>query len=151
MAKKAAGVLLYRNKNDELQILLVHPGGPLWSKKDEWMIPKGEFENEEPLDAAKREFFEETGFAVSGNFIPLKMIKQKSGKEVYAFAIEGDIDAGAIRSNEFELEWPPKSGKKKMYPEVDRAHWFTIDEARKKMLKSHLPLIEELEELLKQN
>jgi len=150
MAKKAAGILLYRFVNHELNVFLIHPGGPFWSKKDEWMIPKGEFEDDEsPLDAAKREFFEETGFAVSGNFTPLTTIKQTGGKTIYAFAVEGDCDADAIRSNEFEMEWPPKSGKKQMFPEVDRAAWFSIDSARNKMLKSQLPLLDELEKILK--
>src|SRR5262244_1231001 len=118
MAKKSAGILLYRFQTSMLQVFLVHPGGPFWAKKDEWMIPKGEFDDsEEPLDAAKREFFEETGFSLSGNFLPLTPIKQAGGKMIYAFALEGDCDASAIHSNEFELEWPPKSGKRQLFPE----------------------------------
>ncbi|MFI5136058.1 MAG: NUDIX domain-containing protein [Chitinophagales bacterium] len=149
MAKKSAGILLYHFRDAVLEVFLIHPGGPFWSKKDEWMIPKGEFEDDEiPLDAAKREFFEETGFSMSGNFIPLTSIKQAGGKMIYAYAVEGDCDALAIRSNEFELEWPPKSGQKKMFLEVDRAEWFSLEEAKKKMLTSQLPLLDELEIIL---
>jgi len=149
MAKKSAGILLYRFQNSMLQVFLIHPGGPFWSKKDEWMIPKGEFvDDETPLDAAKREFFEETGFSLSGNFIPLTLVKQAGGKIILAFALEGDCDASSIHSNEFELEWPLKSGKKKLFPEVDRAEWFSLQEAKKKMLKSQLPLLDELEKIL---
>jgi predicted NUDIX family NTP pyrophosphohydrolase len=146
-SKKSAGVLLYRLRNGELEVFLVHPGGPFWANKDEgaWSIPKGEIvEDEDPLKAAKREFFEETGFKVNGNFIALTPVKQAGGKWVYAWAVEGDCDAGAIRSNTFSMEWPPRSGNKKEFPEVDRAGWFTLDVAKRKILKSQLSLLEEL-------
>src|SRR5436190_3780300 len=132
MAKQSAGILLYRISNKFPEVFLVHPGGPFWSKKDDgaWSIPKGEFEtNEEPLTAAKREFEEETGVAISGKFIELVPIKQKGGKIVYAWAVEGDIDPEKIQSNSFEIEWPPKSGKMKTFPEIDKASWFTLNDA----------------------
>jgi predicted NUDIX family NTP pyrophosphohydrolase len=147
MSKQSAGILLYRKKKKILEVFLVHPGGPYWIKKDDgaWSIPKGEFEDgEEPLNAAKREFEEETGINISGVFIELNPIKQKSGKIVYAWAVEGDIDPGKIKSNNFEIEWPPKSGKMKSFPEIDKAAWFKIDEARKKTIGGQLPLINEL-------
>ena len=148
MAKKSTGVLLYRFQNTVLEFFLVHPGGPFWTKKDEgaWTIPKGEFEdNEDPLDAAKREFEEETGVKISGKFIELKPVKQKSGKLVYAWAVEGDIDSSKIKSNEFEMEWPPKSGKMKSFPEIDRAAWFNLKDAEQKMNAGQFSLIKELE------
>ena len=150
MLKQSAGIVLYRFNEDQWQVFLVHLGGPFWSRKDEgaWQIPKGEFTDEEDaLTAAKREFFEETGFTIDGNFLPLSPLKQKDGKFVFAFAVKGTVDATAIRSNEFEMEWPPKSGKKKSFPEVDRASWFSIDNARKKILQSQLPLIDEVEKI----
>jgi len=146
-SKKSAGLLLYRKQNSALEVFLVHPGGPFWAKKDDgaWSIPKGEIaEDEDPLKAAKREFFEETGFEVDGNFSALAPVKQAGGKWVYAWAIEGDCDAGSIRSNTFSVEWPPRSGKKKEFPEVDRAGWFRLDVAKKKILKSQLSLLEAL-------
>jgi predicted NUDIX family NTP pyrophosphohydrolase len=145
-SKKSAGLLVYRLRNGELEVLLVHPGGPFWAKKDEgaWSIPKGEIaENEDSLKAAKREFFEETGFEADGNFIALTPVKQASGKWVYAWAVEGDCDAGAIKSNTFSMEWPPRSGDKKEFPEVDRAGWFPIEMARQKILKGQVSLLEE--------
>ena len=135
-----------------VKIFLVHPGGPFWAKKDDgvWTIPKGEFDDDEdPLSAAKREFEEETGIKISGEFTPLKPIKQKSGKLVYAWAVEGDVDATKIKSNEFEIEWPPKSGKMKTFPEIDKAAWFDMHEANKKIIDAQLPLIRELEAKLK--
>lgn len=149
MSKKrqSAGILLYRTKNNALELLLVHPGGPFWVKKDDgaWTIPKGELDSDESaLEAAKREFREETGIEISGNFIELKPIKQKSGKIVYAWAVQGDVDASKIRSNLFELEWPPKSGRKQSFSEVDKAGWFGISEAKKKINEGQAPLIEEL-------
>jgi predicted NUDIX family NTP pyrophosphohydrolase len=146
-SKKSAGLLVYRLRNGELEVLLVHPGGPFWAKKDEgaWSIPKGEIaENEDSLKAAKREFFEETGFEADGNFIALTPVKQASGKWVYAWAVEGDCDAGAIKSNTFSMEWPPRSGDKKEFPEVDRAGWFPLEAARQKILKGQVSLLEEL-------
>jgi len=148
--KKSAGLLLFRfNTNGELELFLVHPGGPFWKNKDlgAWSIPKGEFEEEEdPIKAARREFKEETGIEVNGEFIPLNHIKQKSGKIVIAWAIEHDADEKNIQSNTFPLEWPPRSGKFIQVPEVDRANWFGIPEARQKILPAQLPLLEEVVE-----
>jgi predicted NUDIX family NTP pyrophosphohydrolase len=150
MAKQSAGILLYRFKEGELQVFLIHPGGPFWIKKDDgaWSIPKGEFlsEEEDAFAAAKREFYEETGFAIEGNLIPLSPLRQKGGKLVVAFAMEGNAAADAIKSNEFEMEWPPKSGKMKSFPEADRAAWFPLEDARRKILQSQLPLIDELQQ-----
>jgi predicted NUDIX family NTP pyrophosphohydrolase len=130
-----------------LEVFLVHPGGPFWAKKDEgaWSIPKGEItEEEDPLEAAKREFLEETGFQVDGNFIALARVKQAGGKQVHAWAVEGDCDAESIRSNTFSMEWPPRSGKRREFPEIDRAGWFSLDQAKQKILKGQLSLLEEL-------
>ncbi len=129
-SKKSAGILLYRLVNETTEVLLVHPGGPFWSKKDlgAWSIPKGEFdEDENPLDAAIREMEEETGLKTSGDFIELTPLKQKSGKLVYAWALQKDIDPEKIKSNHFEIEWPPKSGTKRSFPEIDKAAWFEPD------------------------
>lgn len=150
MAKISAGILMYRKRNGALQVFLVHPGGPLWVNKDlgAWSIPKGEIDTEEdPLSAAQREFEEETGFPVSGRFIPLSPVKLKSGKTVKAWAVEGDCDPEAIRSNTFQMEWPPKSGRQREFPEVDLAAWFALEEAKEKINKAQLPLIEELTHL----
>ena len=136
MAKQSAGILLYRFRDNQLQIFLVHPGGPFFSKKDNgsWSIPKGEFNNDEnPLDAAKREFMEETGQPIDGKFIELEPVIQKAGKKVYAWAVEGDVDHEAIVSNLFEMEWPPRSGKKQTFPEVDKAGWFDTETAKTKI------------------
>lgn len=151
MNKKSAGILVYRLKNKVPEVLLVHPGGPFWVNKDEggWSIPKGEFNEEESaLDAAKREFKEETGMEATGNFLPLTPRKQSSGKVVFAWALESDFDAEKIVSNTFEIEWPPKSGKKKLFPEVDQAQWFSAEEAKNKILSGQKGLIEELLSLL---
>jgi predicted NUDIX family NTP pyrophosphohydrolase len=131
-------------------VFLVHPGGPFWAKKDAgaWSIPKGEFETEQPLVAAMSEFEEETGLKISGDFIELKPVKQKGGKIVYAWAVEADFDASDIQSNMFKLEWPPKSGVMRDYPEVDRAGWFDLETAKLKMLASQAGLIEQLQEFL---
>jgi predicted NUDIX family NTP pyrophosphohydrolase len=147
MPKQSAGILLYRIKNNKPEVFLCHPGGPFYKKKDigVWSIPKGEFDNEEePLIAAKREFMEETGQEVKGNFIPLKPVKYKNGKIVYAWAMEGEIDEESIQSNLFPLEWPPKSGKYIDVPEVDRGEWFTIEMAKQKMLPALSPFLDEL-------
>ena len=147
MPKKSAGILLYNYHNNIPVVLLVHPGGPFWATKDlgAWSIPKGEFEVEEnPLSAAKREMEEETGIKVSGTFIELIPVTQKSGKIIYAWALQMDVDASQIKSNNFELEWPPKSGKKQAFAEVDKAAWFSIDEAKKKINEGQIPLLEEL-------
>ena len=147
MPKKSAGILLYSFNNRMLQVLLVHPGGPFWAKKDlgSWSIPKGELDpSENPLNAAKRELEEETGIKATGKFIELTPVKQKSGKLVYAWALQKDTDPATIRSNNFEIEWPPKSGKKKTFPEIDAAAWFSMDEAKKKMINEQATLIDEL-------
>jgi predicted NUDIX family NTP pyrophosphohydrolase len=147
MPKQSAGILLYRNINNQLQVFLVHPGGPFFKNKDAgaWSIPKGEFnDDEDALLAAKREFSEETGQAIEGNFIKLSPIKLKSGKTVHAWAVEGDIDQDTIVSNPFEMEWPPRSGKTVSFPEVDRAAWFGVDEACVKVNAAQVGLIEEL-------
>lgn len=150
MPKISAGLLLYRRRGAALEVLLVHPGGPFWAKKDEgaWSIPKGEAASVEDLPArARREFEEETGFAVDGAFQPLTPVRQAGGKIVYAWALEGDIDTAAIRSNRFSLEWPPRSGRIQEFPEVDRGEWFTLEMARRKINKGQLPLLDEIERL----
>jgi predicted NUDIX family NTP pyrophosphohydrolase len=148
MAKKqSAGLLVYRRKAGALEIFLVHPGGPFWAKKDAgaWSIPKGEFaEDEEKLIAARREFREETGLALDGAFLELAPVKQTGGKLVFAWAIEQDLDASAIRSNTFAMEWPPKSGQTKEFPEIDWAAWFAWPLALDKILKGQRPLILQL-------
>jgi predicted NUDIX family NTP pyrophosphohydrolase len=150
MAKRSAGILMYRRRDGELQVLLGHPGGPFWAKKDAgaWSIPKGEIDaGEDPLAAAKREFTEETGLRPDGDLVALTPIRQKGGKVVLAWAIEGDCDARAIESNVFSMEWPPKSGKMAEFPEIDRAEWFSLDEARRRINPGQLPFIEELQEV----
>jgi len=152
MLKQSAGILLYRVTNRAPEIFLCHPGGPFYKNKDlgVWTIPKGEFdETEQPLAAAKREFQEETGVEITGNFIALKPVKYKDGRKiVYAWTVEGDIDSNSIRSNSFSLEWPPKSGKFIDVQEVDRGAWFSIDEAKQKILPSLLPLIHDFAETI---
>jgi predicted NUDIX family NTP pyrophosphohydrolase len=152
MAKQSAGLLVYRRKANKLEVFLVHPGGPFWQLKDEnaWSIPKGEYgADENPLDAAKREFKEETGFDVpNGKVVELKPIKQPSGKIISAWAIEGDFDKAKMKSNLFTMEWPPKSGKRQEFPEVDRGEWFDLQTARTKMFKGQLGFLDELEELI---
>lgn len=145
--KKSAGILLYRVVKGGPQVMLVHPGGPFWAKKDEasWSIPKGELdEGEDPLEAARREFHEETGVLLNGDFISLTSVKQKSGKLVLAWAFEGDLDVSKIRSNVFEMEWPPRSGRKQQFPEIDKGAWLTLDEARKKIIQGQSPILDEL-------
>ena len=152
MPKQSSGILLYHLNNKQLQVFLVHPGGPFFRNKDNgaWSIPKGEFlDDEEALKAAKREFEEETGTSIDGKFIQLSPIIQKSGKKVYAWAIEGDIDAETIFSNTFEMEWPPKSGKKQAFPEVDKAAWFDVDTAKLKINQGQVGLIDNLTQILK--
>ncbi|HWG79715.1 MAG TPA: NUDIX domain-containing protein [Stellaceae bacterium] len=151
MAKQSAGVLLYRFRRTVPEVFLVHPGGPFWAKKDAgaWSIPKGEAApGEDLLTRAQREFAEETGFAIAGEFRPLTPIRQSGGKVVYAWAIEGDCDAGAVKSNTFDLEWPPRSGRVRAFPEVDRAQWFGFAAARAKINPAQRGLIDELERLL---
>lgn len=143
--------MLYRMVDNLLQVFLVHPGGPFFKNKDAgaWSIPKGEFlDNEDPLHAAKREFLEETGQAIDGDFIKLSPIKLKSGKIVYAWAIEGNIDHEHILSNVFEIEWPPRSGKMAAFPEIDRAGWFDIKEASLKINAAQVGLLESLQQSL---
>jgi predicted NUDIX family NTP pyrophosphohydrolase len=152
MRKHAAGILLHRGKGPSLEVFLIHPGGPYWANKDEgsWSIPKGEIsDDEDPLKAAQREFHEETGFSVHGPFISIGSVKQSSGKIVQAWAAEGDLDASAIQSNSFRLEWPPRSGKYQDFPEADRGQWFSLAQARKKILKVQLPFLENLEHYLR--
>jgi predicted NUDIX family NTP pyrophosphohydrolase len=151
LSKISAGLLMYHYLREVLQVLLVHPGGPFWMKKDlgAWSIPKGEYSpDEDPLKAAKREFLEETGFPADGKFIALHDIRQKSGKRVKAWIFSGNLNPEKISSNTFEIEWPPRSGKMQSFPEIDRAAWFSIAQARKKILKSQLPFLDELEKIL---
>jgi predicted NUDIX family NTP pyrophosphohydrolase len=150
MPKKSAGLLAYRMNNGSLEVFLGHPGGPFFSKKDigVWSIPKGEFENEKPLSAAKREFLEETGFKLKGKFVELTPVRQKSGKIVFAWAIEQDLDPSKLKSNMFTLTFRGSSGPGKEYPEIDRAEWFPIDVAKQKILTYQVPLISELDRLL---
>ncbi len=153
MARQSAGILMYRRRAGRTEVLLIHPGGPFWSRKDDgvWSIPKGEFTSEElPLDAARREFQEETGFPISGDFTALAPIRQAGGKIVHAFVIEGDCDAAAVKSNTFSMEWPPRSGQWKTFPEVDRAGWFTLEQAETKMLNSQRPLLDQFRRLIKE-
>jgi predicted NUDIX family NTP pyrophosphohydrolase len=148
MAKESAGILLYRRRQERLEFLLVHPGGPLWKNKDQgaWSIPKGEIlPGEDPLAAAQREFEEELGVKPPGNFIALKPVKQKSGKVVRAWAVQGDWDPSGLKSNTFRLEWPPRSGKLQEFPEVDRAAFFDAVVARAKINPAQIPLLEELQ------
>jgi predicted NUDIX family NTP pyrophosphohydrolase len=152
LVRKSAGILLFRNIG-HLEIFLVHPGGPFWANKDDgaWSIPKGEYsDNEEALEAAIREFKEETGLEVRGDFMPLEPVLQKAGKQVLAWAVEGDVDAKAITSNAFKMEWPPRSGKFKSFPEVDKAAWFALDKAKQKINPAQIGLIEQLHYKLSQ-
>ena len=148
MAKLSAGILMYRGPGPALELLLVHPGGPFWMKKDfgAWSIPKGEYEEgEDPLAVAKREFEEELGSKPpSGEFIVLGELKQPSRKLITAFAVEGDLDPRTLKSNHFAMEWPPKSGKMQSFPEVDRAAWFSFDQAATKIQPGQAPFIDRL-------
>src|SRR6185436_19136785 len=142
--KRSAGLLAYRWRGGAPELFLVHPGGPFWKNKDDgaWSIPKGEIDpDEDPLMAARREFREETGQAIDGDFTPLTPVKIASGKVIEAWAIEHDLDASAIRSNSFEIEWPPRSGKRQAFPEVDRAAWFPEPIALQKVTKGQVPLL----------
>ena len=152
MAKTSAGLLMYRVRGGTIEVLLVHPGGPFWRKKDEgaWSIPKGEVESgEELLATARREFHEELGLEAAGNFIPLTPIRQKGGKVVHAWAFEGDCDPAAIRGNTFTMEWPPKSGRAIEFPEVDKAAFFDLEAARRKINPAQAALLDQLDRLLK--
>jgi predicted NUDIX family NTP pyrophosphohydrolase len=145
MPKLSAGLLMYRRRPDGLEVFLVHPGGPFWAKKDAgaWSIPKGEYaEGEAPLDAAKREFLEETGFTAEGDFVELGQVRQAGGKLVSAWAVEGDLDPAMLVSNVCLIDWPPRSGRKMEIPEVDRGEWFTVDAAREKILKGQVVFLD---------
>ena len=147
MPKRSAGVLLFRRVGPQPEVLLVHPGGPFWKNKDDgaWSIPKGEHDvREDPLAAAKREFAEETGTTLAGEFIPLGEIRQPGGKIVAAWALEGDLDSASVRSNTFSMPWPPGSGKSREFPEIDRAAWFSLEAAGRKILKGQAELLERL-------
>jgi predicted NUDIX family NTP pyrophosphohydrolase len=151
MPKQSAGLLAYRRQGDRVEFFLVHPGGPFWQKKDlgAWSIPKGEFaDGEDPLEAARREFQEETGVIVPGPFTPLTPIKQRSGKTVYAWLSPADFDATRITSNTFTMEWPPRSGTLSEFPEVDRAEWLTLEAACERILEAQRPLLIEAGEIL---
>ena len=142
---------MYRKVRGSMEVFLVHPGGPFWAKKDDgaWSIPKGEFEEgEEPLDAAKREFREETGLTAEGEFQPLKPVRQSGGKTVYAWAVQFDFGTAEVKSNTFSMEWPPRSGKLQEFPEIDRAGWFKINLARRKILIGQLALLDQIEEIV---
>jgi predicted NUDIX family NTP pyrophosphohydrolase len=150
MPERSAGILLYRQTDDGLEVLLVHPGGPFFARRDAgaWSIPKGLYEEgEEPLAAARREFAEELGSACpDGPALELGEIRQRNGKRVTAWAVEGDLDAGAVTSNSFTIEWPPRSGRSQEFPEVDRAGWFGLRDAREKLLAAQAPLLDRLAE-----
>jgi predicted NUDIX family NTP pyrophosphohydrolase len=144
---------MYRNAGSNLEVLLVHPGGPYWHKKDEggWSIPKGEMDEGEDAEvAARREFMEETGVAILGSLDPLGEIRQRGGKLVIAFAVEGDVDVRTIKSNTFEMEWPPKAGRMQSFPEIDRAEWFDLPAARAKILEGQRPLLDGLARFVNQ-
>jgi predicted NUDIX family NTP pyrophosphohydrolase len=146
--KQSAGLLMFRRTPGGVQVLLAHPGGPFWRAKDEgaWTLPKGEYEApEQPLDAARREFMEETGFEAVAPFLPLGEIVQKGGKRILAWAFEGDCDPARLRCNTFEIEWPPGSGRRQAFPEIDRVGWFSLADARRKVLPAQAALLERLE------
>jgi predicted NUDIX family NTP pyrophosphohydrolase len=149
---RSAGILLYRRRDDQLEVLLVHPGGPLWARRDAgvWSIPKGEYaDDEEPLAAARREFAEELGTPVpDGEALELGEIRQKSGKRVRAWAAAGDLDAERAQSNTFAMQWPPKSGRMQEFPEVDRAQWFGLGEAREKLNPAQVEFLDRLSHIL---
>ena len=151
MAQQSAGILLYKREPDGLRVLLAHPGGPFWHARDEgaWTIPKGGIEADEtPPDAARREFEEELGAPAVGDLQPLGRLRQRGGKWVEAFALEGEFDTSRLYSMAFRMEWPPKSGRFSQFPEVDRAEWFGLDDARRKILESQAPLIDRLDTLI---
>ncbi|NGO55590.1 NUDIX domain-containing protein [Allomesorhizobium camelthorni] len=151
MAARSAGALVYRKRAEAIEVLLVHPGGPFWQKRDlgAWSIPKGEYaDNEDAEAAARREFTEETGWTIADEMTPLGDIRQKAGKIVTAFAAGCDFDPATLASNSFEMEWPPRSGRVASFPEVDRAGWFSLADAREKIIEGQRPLLDRLEELL---
>lgn len=151
MSRRSAGLLMYRRQNQSLELFLVHPGGPFWANKDleSWSIPKGEYaEDEAPVEAAKREFEEETGLPAQGNFLELGSVKQAGGKIVSAWAFEGNCDPGKLKSNYCQIEWPAHSGRVIEFPEVDRGAWFSFAEARERILKSQRPFLDALSQRL---
>jgi predicted NUDIX family NTP pyrophosphohydrolase len=151
MPKESAGLLMFCRRKDELEVLLAHPGGPFWKNKDlgAWTIPKGEIQpGEEPLETARREFAEELGFAPEGTFIPLSPIQQKGGKRVQVWAFEGDCDPATMKSNTFQMEWPPRSGRLEEFPEVDRAAFFNLAEAKQRINPAQIACLEELKRKL---
>ena len=155
MARKSAGILVYRFRHYRLEVLLVHPGGPFWKNKDNasWSIPKGEYEDgDDPFEAAKREFLEETGLEdISGDFKGLGELRQPSGKRITAWAVEGDCNPESIRSNTFTMEWPPRSGKQSEFPEIDRADWVSVAKSREKLHKGQVGFVDRLCEILAYN
>ncbi|UXN66550.1 NUDIX domain-containing protein (plasmid) [Phyllobacterium sp. A18/5-2] len=151
MARQSAGILMYRGNDNDHEVLLVHPGGPFWRNKDlsAWSIPKGEYsEGEDPELTARREFAEEIGVVLDGKLQSLGSIRQAGGKVVTGFSIEGDFDVATLVSNIFEIEWPPRSGRLQSFPEVDRAQWFSLDEAHRKIIAGQRPLLERLKQIL---
>ncbi|MDR6631450.1 putative NUDIX family NTP pyrophosphohydrolase [Phyllobacterium sp. 1468] len=151
MAKQSAGILMYRQTGNECEVLLVHPGGPFWRNKDisAWSIPKGEYgEGDDPERTARREFAEETGVVLDGELRFLGSIRQAGGKVVTAFALEGDFDVAGLVSNTFEIEWPPRSGRNEIFPEVDRAQWFSFDDAHRKIIAGQRRFLDRLQEML---
>ena len=151
MPKESAGLLMFRRRNNQPEVLLAHPGGPFWKNKDlgAWTIPKGEIQpGEEPLAAARREFAEELGFTAEGNFVPLIPIQQKGGKRVQVWVFEGDCDPGLVKSNTFQMEWPPRSGSMQEFPEVDRVDFFQLNEAKQRINPAQTACLEELEKHL---
>jgi predicted NUDIX family NTP pyrophosphohydrolase len=151
MPKRSAGLLMFRRRDAKLQVFLVHPGGPFWKNKDAgaWSIPKGEYaEGDDPLEAAKREFQEETGFKPQGQFVELGQAKQSGGKVVSVWAFQGDCSPEDVRSNTFSMEWPPESGRQQEFPEVDRADWFPLDEAHTRILKGQAVFLDRLRDSL---
>ncbi|HZU09994.1 MAG TPA: NUDIX domain-containing protein [Pseudacidobacterium sp.] len=152
MPKRSAGILMYRRQANGTEVFLVHPGGPFWAKKDlgAWSVPKGEYlPGEDPLTVARREFQEETGLEVSGDFLPLGEEKQPAGKLVSVWAVQGDCSPAGLRSNTFQMEWPPRSGRTVEFPEVDRWEWFSLNEARKRILPGQKVFLEKLAETLR--
>jgi predicted NUDIX family NTP pyrophosphohydrolase len=152
LSRKSAGVLLYRWRDDAPQFLLVHPGGPFWQRKDDgaWSLPKGEFEEGEAAEAvARRELAEETGLRLDAPLVPLAPVRQRGGKWIHPFAAQADVDASTMRSNTFRMEWPPRSGTMREFPEVDRAAWFDLQTAARKILASQKPILDELAQRLR--
>ena len=152
MARQSAGILLFRERPEGTDVFLVHPGGPFWAARDDgaWSIPKGEIaDGEPPMEAALRELEEETGYRPQGELLELQPVTQPGGKRVFAWAARGELDPSAIASNTFTMEWPPRSGRMQEFPEVDRAGWFGIDLARRKILKGQAPLLDRLLERLR--